>query len=71
MRDTDGDRRIELDVATEVDGITDRRVEQDDLGAKMMLTNQGHVLWEKWWASKIGSTQIGTCKKFSKSPNNW
>ena len=43
MRDTDGDRRIELDVATEVDGITDRRVEQDDLGVKMMLTNQGHV----------------------------
>ena len=31
VRDTDGDKGIKKDVAAEVDRITDRRVEQDDL----------------------------------------
>ena len=41
VRDTDGDREIEIDVAAEVDRIVDRRVEQDDLheNTKKILTN--------------------------------
>ena len=41
VRDTDGDREIEIDVAAEVGRIVDRRVEQDDLheNTKKILTN--------------------------------
>ena len=41
VRDTEGDRKIEIDVAAEVDRIIDRRVEQEDLheNTKKILTN--------------------------------
>ena len=41
MRDTDGDRGIEVVVAAEIDRIIDRRVEKDDLdeNTKKILTN--------------------------------
>ena len=41
MRETDGDREIEMDVAAGVDRIIDRMVEQDDLNEnpKKILNN--------------------------------
>ena len=41
LRDTDGDRGIEMDVVAEVERIINRRVEQDDLdkNAKKIRTN--------------------------------
>lgn len=41
MRDTDGDREIEMDVAAKVDRMIDRTVEQDELDedTKKILTS--------------------------------